>query len=410
MIPNNSAEDLNTLAEKLIQPADFFSVSGTLDHINSVLSYGVSDSDRQTAIRILRSGAREAALSDIETLMGLYPKEFPDYVLALDNQLPILLGKRHYPECGEEDFNLPKDLWPLFNSISECKTPDSVNAFVSKLSNFLEQHSEFREAGFIRLISAVKDELLAAYLDIFEKLPEHTDAKVYIVGLLTSVEEMYHYNYPLEWLYYGRRGFETVTPTNLIMENEPNELHSKLKITCDAIADMLPEGVDELADHLKDSLSHAILHSMIQDFGGEAALPDSIRFCLARLSEIEEGVLATARHEEAPEDVDSLRSLLAAQNMLHALSTHEDTETLACDWEEFLNCVADCWYCSDLLENRACEVLTVRILTYLMMNGQACNFKISASLIRLFVALSFSVTRTTYQQEVTDWIRNGDEN
>lgn len=414
-ISETDAETLKGLADELLRHAGCFSITGTLgnvsdtlDKINNLLHLGVSEQDRQTAFRILRDGVREAALSDMETLMSRNPDEFSDQILGLHNQLCELRGKRRYPECSDEDFPLPKDLRPRFRGLSECKTPGSVDRYVSKLSDFLESHPEFREAGYIHLIDIVKSELLAGYLAIFAHLPAKDEAQNYIVSLMTAVEEMYHSDFSLELLSFGAQGFELVSPQSLIEEHNPDTLRAKLKIMCDTLSDMPLERADALIGQLKDSLSKSILEPIKEAFDSTSALPEPIQFCLDRLEDAETGLFVGENDGEPPEDTGALRGLLAAQATLHMLYLHENIEQLKNDWQELLNFAAACPNCVAMLEDRTCEVLTLRVLTWLVLNDRKDIYKIPVPLIRLYLAVNIAATRMASQDEIKDWILQAD--
>ena len=137
----------------------------------------------------------------------------------------------------------------------------------------------------------------------------------------------------------------------------------------------------------------------------EERLAGDTRFCLDCLDEIHNaGIAEPAAPDNIPRGLDELANLLAAQSAPNILCTHQDTDALKNDWQEFLNCAAACPSGSDMLERHTREALTARVFSGMT---ELLDFYLPMTimcLMRFYMALTFSPTRIPFDADLFRWV------
>lgn len=270
--------------------------------------------------------------------------------------------------------------------------------FLEGYEALLQRYPELRDLGHSRLLEAVKDELLAIYLEVYLCLPDRTGEAGHVLDLLAAVEEINHYTYPIELYYYDGGGFQVATPDTLVCENNPEGLQKKVRCLIAALENMPPYVLRTYAGWAKEAISDSLLQQLLDLTESGPPLPADVQFCYQRLKDLEDGILCDGESGWALGDSVMEEQLLAAQIALYGLGIHQNVKYLENDWREFLNRAGGCPAYEDLLKSRAREVLTTHILTVASYHSESTR-----TLLRLYLTLTLSECASRFDDHIRDW-------
>ena len=383
-----------------------------------------NDSEARSAMALLKDANREELTDDerldinmkaVNTLrfksfsmakehFNAYPDACPGYVSALINVVPVLQRR-----CAElealPDLNVsPREFLHLLDELSTCRTHEEVSAFLNKMTENLEAHPEYQKDGYNRLLSAVRCEIIAVYL---EKPEEHGWQERYLLSLLGAMEESVHHCYSLNFLYYENGVFQMVSPENLTEESDIDRLARKLELLQEAMGSVHPYFLEGYLSRLADAISKAVVETL-EGTDNEDGLPGHLITLMDYLEELDWGAVVSAAASESPAEDSALKNLLNAQAMIHNLCIHKDLEYLENDWAEFLSSAAGCPACAELLNEQAHAAISIRVMTELMMRYSGTLPETTLCLMRLFLALYTSPVTNTLDDDVLKWVIRGE--
>lgn len=393
---------LKIAAQKLLEAGSEIEAEDALGLIRSAMEAGPTDKDVQSAIRLLKEALRDAAVALAQEAYNNNPALFPKRTQTLFQELSSLLDKclGHGNWMEDSDSGVRYSL----NGLSQCETPASVRDFVSRIYSATEKNLQTRRESLLSLLNALKDEIISDYLKVLDSLTDHTQHQRYILSLLSTLEIVIHYIYPLNLLYYGKETFEVITATTLLTETDILQLRKKLRVMCNSMSVMKPQVLEWYTDEIRWDIPEAAIR-FLKISGVESKLPDDVRFCMTCLEAVYDAeVTRAAALPDFPPEPQALTNLLDAQSMLRAMCVHHDIESLKHDWQEFLDCVGSCPGCSGMLERQARETLSTHILSAMLKLSDTPLAETMLCLVRLYLVLTFSATRITYDEELFNWI------
>ena len=165
---NDNVIELIAALDKLSSAANEFEAQAAVNRLKHAFSDETTESDREEAQFRLRDKVWESVLSDALADYDEHSELYPERVLTLHNTVPVVMGKIPRAEFKEEDVLALKDILPRFGELASCKTGKEIRAFVDSLSARFEQHPEYREAGYRRLLCQISK----AILDTLRASPE----------------------------------------------------------------------------------------------------------------------------------------------------------------------------------------------------------------------------------------------
>jgi len=196
----NAALNLNLAVDKLINAQNDFEARVAMTLLKDALREENTDDERLDINMELVNTLRFKAFSMAKEHYIAYPDTCPAYVSALINAVPLLQRR-----CAElevlpdiDESPSPREFLHLLDKLSGCWTPEAVSAFLNEMTENLESHPEYRKDGYNRLLSTVKCEVIAAYM---ENPEEHGWRERYLLSLLCAMEESVHHCYSLNFLY-----------------------------------------------------------------------------------------------------------------------------------------------------------------------------------------------------------------
>lgn len=333
-----------------------------------------------------------------------HPESCPDYVLSLLDAVPVL--QRRYALLSDlpDIDDSPREFLKHLDELSGCRSSEAVSAFLNKMMEELEAHPEYQKDGYARLCSAVKCEIIAAYM---EKPEEHSWHERYTLSLLCAIEESVQYGYTLNFLYYENGIFEMLSPENIVEETNFGCLSRKLEVLQEAMGSVNPYFLEGYMSRLSELISKTVIEALSNGENGEA-LPAHLITLMDYLEDMDCGVVLNAAAIAEPAEDSPMENLLNAQAMLHNLCIHKDTEHLENDWAEFLSGAAGCPACAELLNDQAYATISIRVMTDLMAQAACSVPETTLCLMRLFLALYTSPVTNSLDDDVLRWVIRGD--
>jgi hypothetical protein len=169
--------------DKLFHVNSDFEAQRAMGQLKEALREEVSDRDRTDIHRELLHTLRAEVFSLAQEHYDAHPALYPEFVLSLLNAVPLLMGRCILPMLFYEDTDLPKEVRHQMDALSHCRTPESVTDFLKEMTELLDEHPEYRQAGYSRLLRGVECEMIAAYAAV----PDHSWRGNYLLNLLGAV-------------------------------------------------------------------------------------------------------------------------------------------------------------------------------------------------------------------------------
>jgi len=400
---NKAVLSLNLAVDKLISARNDFEARVAMALLTDALSEEITDDERVDIHKKLVSNLRSKAFSMAQKHYKAQPDNYPDYIFCLLDAVPVL--QRRYAAMSDfPDSDVsPREFLQHLNQLSGCRSPEEVSAFLNEMMEYLDAHPEYQKDGYGHLISVVKSEIIAAYM---EKPEEHGWRERYILTLLCAVEDSVHYCYTLNFLYYEDGIFEMVSPDNLAEETDIGRLSRKLELLQEAMASVHPYFLEGYLNRLSKVISRTVVETLSNEENGEE-MPAHLIALMDYLVDLDFEVVRSAATNEEPAEDSPMENLLNAQAMLHNLCIHEDTEYLENDWAEFLSGAAGCPACGELLKEQAYAAISIRVMTELMAQAADSVPETTLCLMRLFLALYTSPVTNTLDDDVLKWVIRG---
>jgi len=402
----NAALNLNLAVDKLINAQNDFEARVAMTLLKDALREENTDDERLDINMELVNTLRFKAFSMAKEHYIAYPDTCPAYVSALINAVPLLQRR-----CAElevlpdiDESPSPREFLHLLDKLSGCWTPEAVSAFLNEMTENLEAHPEYQKDGYNRLLSTVKCEVIAAYM---ENPEEHGWRERYLLSLLCAMEESVHHCYSLNFLYYENGVFQMVSPENLVEERDIGRLARKLEVLQEAMGSVNPYFLEAYLNQLAWAISKTVVDTLV-NADNEEALPEHLITLMDYLEEMDCGAVEEAAENEEPAEYSPLKNLLNAQAMLRNLCIHESVEYLENDWAEFLSSAAGCPACAELLSEQAHAALSIRVMTELMTRCSGAVPETKLCLARLFFALYISPVTNTLDDDVLKWVISGE--
>lgn len=399
---NNVTVELKLVVDKLFHADNDYEAQRAMGQLKEALREEVSDRDRTDIHLELLNNLRAEVFSLAQEHYDAHPALYPDFVLSLLNAVPMLMGRCILPISFYDDTDLPKEVRHQMDELSHCRTPESVTDFLKEMMELLDEHPEYRQAGYSRLLRGVECEMIAAYA----AAPDHFWRGDYLLSLLGAVEESVHFCYTLNFLSYEGGVFEMVTADTLMEESNLVRLSRKLEVFREAMSSVNPIFQESYLRQLTWDLPQAVLETL-ENAIDEDELPEYLVTLMDILEDVDCGEVLNASEDEEPGEGSELTHLLNAQAMLHALCVHRDPVYLENDWAEFLSGAAGCPCCTELINEQAHVALSTRILKELMAKVPGSLPEATLCLIRLLLAVTVSPITSTCAEEVWDWVLYG---
>jgi len=163
----NAALNLNQAVDKLINAQNDFEARVAMTLLKDAMREENTDDERLDINMEMVNTLRFKAFSMAKEHYIAYPDTCPAYVSALINAVPLLQRR-----CAElevlpdiDESPSPREFLHLLDKLSGCWTPEAVSAFLNEMTENLESHPEYQKDGYNRLLSTVKCEVIAAYME-----------------------------------------------------------------------------------------------------------------------------------------------------------------------------------------------------------------------------------------------------
>jgi hypothetical protein len=399
---NNNTIELIAALDKLSSAANEFEAQAAVTRLKHALSDETTESDREEAQFGLRDKVRESVLSDALADYDEHSELYPERVLTLHNTLPVVMGKIPSSELKEADVLCVKDILPRFGELARCKTGDEIRAFVDNLSARFEQHPEYREAGYRRLLWELEDEIIGAYAEVFFRVADRSWRAGYQMSLLAALEENVAFAYTPDFVYFEDSTFQVITPENLLQETDLTALRKKLDLLRSALARWDVPACSAYLENLLCQISKAILDALrASPEWEESSAATKLR--ADYLTNLADGLLGLTEAVEEVEDAPPEDNFMNAQMALRKLCAETDAEYLENAWEDFLVFAAACPDVGSL-SMQAILSLTVAVLA---MDAPDNLPETLQCLIRFFLTASAWPMSFTYNDTVFRWILSG---
>jgi hypothetical protein len=401
---NDNVIELIAALDKLSSATNEFEAQAAVNRLKHALSDETTESDREEAQFRLRDKVRESVLSDALADYDEHSELYPERVLTLHNTLPVVMGKIPRAEF-KEDVLCAKDILPRFGELAQCKTGDEIRAFVDNLSARFEQHPEYREAGYRRLLWELEDEIICAYAEVFFRVADRSWRAGYQMSLLAALEESIVCAYPPNFLFFEDATFQVISPQNLLAETDLTALRKKLDLLRSALSCWDAASCSGYLENLLYQISKAILDALrASPEWEESSAATKLR--ANYLSKIfPDGLCGLTETVEEVEDAPPEDNFMNAQMELHKLCAETDAEYLENDWADFLIFSAASPDV-DALSMQAVLSLTVAVLA---MEAPDDLPETLQCLIRFFLTASAWPMSFTYNDTVLRWILSGDD-
>lgn len=401
---NNTIELIAAL-DKLSSAANEFEAQAAANRLKNALSDETTESDREEAQFGLRDKVRESVLSDALTDYDEHSELYPERVLTLHNALPVVMGKIPYTELREEDVLCVKDILPRFGELASCKTGKEIRAFVDNLSDQFEQHPEYREAGYRRLLWELEDEIIGAYAEVFFRVADRSWRAGYQLSLLAALEESIIYAYPPNFLFFEDATFQVLSPENLLEEMDLTSLRKKLDLLRAALSCWDVTACSGYLENLLCQISKAILDALLASPEWEESSAATKLRANYLTNLLADGLRGLTETVEEVEDAPPEDNFMNAQLELHKLCAETDVEYLKNDVEDF-HIFAAASPDVGSLSMQAVLSLTVAIWA---MEAPDDLPETLQCLIRFFLTASAWPMSFTYNDTVFRWIVSGND-
>lgn len=397
---NNNTIELIAALDKLSSAANEFEAQAAVSRLKHALSDETTQSDREEAQFGLRDKVRESVLSDALADYDEHSELYPERVLTLHNTLPVVMGKIPRAEF-KEDVLCAKDILPRFGELAQCKTGDEIRAFVDNLSARFEQHPEYREAGYRRLLWELEDEIIGAYAEVFFRVADRSWRAGYQMSLLAALEENVAFAYTPDFVYFEDSTFQVITPENLLQETDLTALRKKLDLLRSALARW--DTCSAYLENLLCQISKAILDTLrASPEWEESSAATKLRANYLKIL-LTAGLRGLTETVEEVEDAPPEDNFMNAQMALNKLCAETDAEYLENDWADFL-IFAAASPDVDALSMQAVLSLTVAILA---MEAPDDMPETLQCLIRFLLSAAAWPMSFTYNDTVFRWILSG---
>ena len=346
----------------------------------------------------------ESVLADALADYKVHPELYTERVTTLRNLLTVLQGKCTEAIFSKADVIRLKDILERFNELGACNTGAEVRAFVDDLSAHLEQHLEYRDAGYRRLSWEIENEIIGAYMEVFCRASRTPNA-AYQLSLLVAMDDLFVYAYPPDFLYYDMGiDFRVLTPENLLQESDPVVLCKKLNMLRAALGRWDVTASNAYVENFTREISAAVLNKIqAQPEWEDVSEAYKLRAkYLADLLRDELRGLTESLAEQAfgkPKD-----NYCSAQLELHKLCIEPDTFLLENDWNAFLVYAASSPDL-DALSVQAMLALTVSLLAEVETDTLPETLQ---CLIRILLTTVASPVSFVYNDDLFHWILHGD--
>ena len=400
---NNNTIELIAALDKLSSAANEFEAQAAVNRLKNALSDETTESDREEAQFGLRDKVRESVLSDALADYDEHSELYPERVLTLHNTLPVVMGKIPRAEFKEADILALKDILPRFGELASCKTGKEIRAFVDSLSAQFEQHPEYREAGYRRLLWELEDEIIGAYAEVFFRVADRSWRAGYQLSLLAALEENISYSFAPNFLFYQNATFQVVTPENLVEEMDLTSLRKKLDLLRAALSCWDVTACSGYLENLLCQISKAILDTLLASPEWEESSAATKLRAAYLTNLLADGLRGLTETVEEVEDAPPEDNFMNAQMELNKLCTETDADYLKNDVEDFHIFAAAC---PDVgaLSMQAILSLTVAVLA---MDAPDDLPETLQCLIRFFLTASAWPMSFTYNDTVFRWILSG---
>ena len=405
---NKSTIELIAALDKLSSAANEFEAQTAVNRLKHALSDETTESDREEAQFGLRDKVRESVLSDALADYDKHSELYPERVLTLHNTLPVVMGKIPCTQLREEDILCVKDILPRFGELASCKTGDEIRAFVDNLSARFEQHPEYREAGYRRLLWELEDEIIGAYAEVFFRVADRSWRAGYQMSLLAALEESIVYAYPPNFLFFENSTFQVISPENLLEETDLTALRKKLDLLRAALSCWDVTACSGYLENLLCQISQVVLNALQATPGGESVSAATTLRAKYLSKILPDGLCGLMETEEPLLDTTPIQDLMSAMTVLHKLCVQTDPDYIENNWSDFLSFAAGCPD-TDPLSMQAILTLSVSILTEVPAQVPDDLPETLQCLIRFLLSAAAWPLSFTYNDTVFRWILSGND-
>ena len=403
---NNNTIELIAALDKLSSAANEFEAQAAANRLKHALSDETTESDREEAQFGLRDKVRESVLSDALSDYDEHSELYLERVLTLHNTLPVVMGKIPCTELREEDVLCLKDILPRFGELALCKTGKEIRAFVDSLSARFEQHPEYREAGYRRLLWELEDEIIGAYAEVFFRVADRSWQAGYQLSLLAALEENIALAYPPDFVYFEDGTFQVVSPENLLEETDLTALRKKLAQLRSALSCWDMPACSGYLENLLCQISQVILNALQAAPGGESVSAATTLRAKYLSKILPDGLCGLMETEEPLLDTTPIQDLMSAMTVLHKLCVQTDPDYIENSWLDFLSFAAGCPD-TDPLSMQAILTLSVSILTEVPAQVLDTLPETLLCLLRFLLSTAAWPISFTYNDTVFRWIISG---
>ena len=401
---SNRVIELFTAGEMLCKACDVSEAQAAYKRFQKALDEDLTEEDWNDVHNYIRDMVHVDVFTNAVADYKAHPELYTERVTTLHNLHSVVKGKCTEGHYSKEDALSLKNILGHFSGLGACKTGDEVRAFVDDLSAHLEQHQEYRNAGYRRLCWEIESEIIGAYMEVFCRV-ERAPHDAYWLNLLIAMDELFVCAYPPNFLYYDMGiDFQVLTPENLLNETDPKVLRRKLKMVRAALGRWDVTACDAYVEDFVLEIAAAVLKE-IQNMPEWKMASDATKLLAKYLADLLRdklrGLTESVKEQEFENAEDNF---ICAQNELHKICTDANVKFLAYHWDKFLIYAASSPDV-DALSVQAVLSLTVSLLALVEIDALPEALQ---CLIRFLLTVAASPVSFIYNDEVFRWILSGD--
>lgn len=400
LYPNQSPliQAVNRLLESRNQ-----NLEEVMQELQTALEHTPTQDERQQAAQYLVEGLRQESLARAQALFQSNPELFSDSDRGFFALLPQLQSQCLDSRTRPGDYQALADLRPLFLELPQCGTAEDVRAAAGEIRDYLAEHAPVRDAGSRRLLRTAEDELLASYLTLYPTLPSAGLPGLQRLSLLAAIENCSNPAYALDLLWLSNGLFTCLTPEELLVEPDVEQLAGKLAAVYRVCRRMPWEQAAEYLAQLQELLPTAILRLLNTDTRNLQPWTDETDAALDCLQEL----FSWAPSDELdavdvpPEDANDV---LQALSCMETLGIAPDGEVVRKTWNALREHLDGCPCCAESLVPNIIRVLMEKLLKEILSDEVVAVSPHLSCLMRLYLAMGMCPGNPGQAEELLAWV------